>query len=696
MHFLRTHLLCIVCFFSLPAFGQNGVIDSLREIIQQGKLTDTARVNRMQELGIMIWRAGHDEEARSVLQDVIETSKTIGFPRGEAMARLQLVRMEMERMEEVEWAHRQLDTAYTLAGKSRDKWLEAMCHFRRGQLYSGFDNRADTISKLYEQAREIFVQKEDRSMEGTIYMEMGLVEAREGRYAAAADYLQKARGLQETVGDLQALRATLPNLGIMLLSLRMYEPALAVFAEAESNARKLNDDRVVAFVDYQRGEIFGKTHQLDSALTYYSKAARFFERSGASTLYINILSKISGLYLQQGNTDSALAINQRAYAMHIASFDPPGSFFHNAVINFGRIYNARKAYDKALQYGKMGRDALLNEEINMPLELSAYYEILGTAYAGLGDYRNAYENMGLYKSWSDSLVNIESREKAMADNLTYEHEKKQNETALLLEKSDQENLRIWRMFLIVLLGIAVIISIAAWYNYLSLAKKNRQLHEKNIEIERALNAGQRLERKRLAAELHDNLNTQISAIKWTLETLDTKAMQPQNLRLVEKAVNMAEDLYTDLRLISHLLLPAALEANDLQGALQKLVNRMNEHSQIDFALHYEAGNQIINEQITQQLYNICLELVNNVARHSNANKAIVTVQMPDAEHIRLVVEDDGSGIRENETKHGIGMQNIRYRAHSIGGEVRLDSPTQGGTSISVLAPLKPVHDGSRT
>src|SRR5690606_35397316 len=102
--------------------------------------------------------------------------------------------------------------------------------------------------------------------EGSVYSQLAELAGNEGKYAEAIDLLLKARSLQEASGEAGALRATLPNLGVMYVQMGMFTEALQCFDDAEKTAIALKDDRIRAFLYSQRSEIYKKQQKPQAAL----------------------------------------------------------------------------------------------------------------------------------------------------------------------------------------------------------------------------------------------------------------------------------------------------------------------------------------------------------------------------------------------------------------------------------------------
>ncbi|RYE07162.1 MAG: two-component sensor histidine kinase, partial [Sphingobacteriaceae bacterium] len=151
--------------------------------------------------------------------------------------------------------------------------------------------------------------------------------------------------------------------------------------------------------------------------------------------------------------------------------------------------------------------------------------------------------------------------------------------------------------------------------------------------------GQTIERKRVASELHDNLNTKIVALKWRFEALNTSKYSEKDQKVLADFVKVLDDIYMDVRLISHNLLPAELETQGIVIALQKLLNNISNRN-ISFHFLTEGITQRLEPQLEHELYNITLELINNILKHSQATQAWVSLTQQD-DRISLTVSDNG-------------------------------------------------------
>ena len=137
----------------------------------------------------------------------------------------------------------------------------------------------------------------------------------------------------------------------------------------------------------------------------------------------------------------------------------------------------------------------------------------------------------------------------------------------------------------------------------------------------------------------------------------------------------------DVRLISHNLLPAELESQGIAIALQKLLNNIsNQH--IAFHFLTEGITERFDPQLEHELYNIALELINNILKHANASQAWVSLTQQE-DKISLTVSDNGKGIDLTQTANGVGLRNVHSRVENLNGKLQISKQSTHGTNVQI-------------
>ncbi len=264
---------------------------------------------------------------------------------------------------------------------------------------------------------------------------------------------------------------------------------------------------------------------------------------------------------------------------------------------------------------------------------------------------------------------------------------------LLLENEKQKTL------LLIVLLVSALSILAVGYSVF-LRNKNKELINKNNEIQEALLKGQTIERKRVASELHDNVGSLLSAVRVSLLTLNRQKLPKHDQEVFAQIQSMVEGACKEVRLISHNLLPEELEKYGLQTALEKMFERLNFSTRIEFTLNakglkeMEESKVIINRKASFHIYSICLELINNILKHSQASDAALTFRK-NGEMIELFMRDNGMGLSQEQQENG--FKNIRERVEALKGKLVILSEKEEGSRIQISIPInQPVYAALQT
>lgn len=199
------------------------------------------------------------------------------------------------------------------------------------------------------------------------------------------------------------------------------------------------------------------------------------------------------------------------------------------------------------------------------------------------------------------------------------------------------------------------------------------------EVEEAI----AIERRRMAQELHDGVCSQLVNIIVMLN-----ASQPRQPLIVLAL----EQCLLDLRIMVDVVDSAEESLVDalgrlryrLQKALDSLGICMHWVVDIDGPLHQLHGDRVV------QVLRIAQECLANVMRHSGASMVkVVCTYLPDKQMMMLEVRDNGQGMpsRDAGCLGGKGLENMRQRARSLGGELQIQTKLQEGTRVRLLVPF---------
>ncbi|MGW4229114.1 sensor histidine kinase [Streptomyces sp. NPDC004980] len=209
----------------------------------------------------------------------------------------------------------------------------------------------------------------------------------------------------------------------------------------------------------------------------------------------------------------------------------------------------------------------------------------------------------------------------------------------------------------------------------------------------AREAGVADERRRLAAEIHDTLAQGLTGIITQLQAATSTADADPSLARehLDRAAGLARHSLGEARRSVHNLVPAALEDDDLPGALRKAVTGWAERTGARAAFTVTGTVEPLHDEVAATLLRIAGEALANAARHAGATRAGVTLSYM-GDEITLDVRDDGCGFdpaapAPHSGPGGFGLGGMRSRAERIAGTVTVESETGLGTAVCARVPL---------
>ena len=211
------------------------------------------------------------------------------------------------------------------------------------------------------------------------------------------------------------------------------------------------------------------------------------------------------------------------------------------------------------------------------------------------------------------------------------------------------------------------------------ARINQLEQEKQIIASQAVLDGEVQERSRLARDLHDGMGGKLTAMKIHLERLKRNVkFENDEIAQFDHAMGMLDDSVQEMRRVSHNLMPETLNRAGLKTAVDDFCRSMS--SQIVF--NYYGDETRVELKLEALIYRCIHELVNNALKYANASQIMVQI-IRESDSISFTVQDDGCGFDQTTETKGIGLQNIRTRVTSFGGEMQIDSKAGEGTEINV-------------
>lgn len=206
----------------------------------------------------------------------------------------------------------------------------------------------------------------------------------------------------------------------------------------------------------------------------------------------------------------------------------------------------------------------------------------------------------------------------------------------------------------------------------------------NAQLTEAMDASRDLvlatERARAAADLHDGLGHQLTLITMSLEYADRMREKDAELAWdeVANASATARQALADMRLWVRALHPARLDQLTEPSSFEAVADVFR-GTGLNVDVEVCTDEQLDARQ-TLFAYRLIQEGLTNALRHARASQVVVTIAQDEADGLRLVVADNGSG--SSEIRPGYGLRGLIERAEALGGRLRLRLPgSLGGLDL---------------
>jgi PAS domain S-box-containing protein len=200
------------------------------------------------------------------------------------------------------------------------------------------------------------------------------------------------------------------------------------------------------------------------------------------------------------------------------------------------------------------------------------------------------------------------------------------------------------------------------------------------------------ERNRVAREIHDTLAQGFTGVIVQLEAAEEAICQGRNSKVsahLENAGELARESLREARRSVHALRPRALEGNPLGSALTDLVVKMTSGTVVDAKLTVDGEPRDLPPEWETNLLRIGQEVLTNALRHAHPTEFHLRLIF-ETHEISLHLRDNGCGFDPMQRHEGFGLQGIRERTESMGGNISILSGKGKGTSISVVLPIEPL------
>jgi signal transduction histidine kinase len=243
-----------------------------------------------------------------------------------------------------------------------------------------------------------------------------------------------------------------------------------------------------------------------------------------------------------------------------------------------------------------------------------------------------------------------------------------------------------RELLTILLGSGLILAVGSMVYIAGQEREIRKRYSEHADLSARLLDAQEEERRSISRELHDEVGQSLGALLVDVGRLGA-ILPPEDTRLRERVSHIkevAERSVASVRNISLLLRPSMLDDLGLVAALEWHAREVSRRSDVEVDVDSSGIPEDLPEDYKICIYRLTQEALNNVARHSSARHASVSVHGDDG-RIVVTIRDDGRGFDTQRAK-GLGILGMEERVRRLGGSLQIESKPKEGTTLTASLP----------
>lgn len=204
------------------------------------------------------------------------------------------------------------------------------------------------------------------------------------------------------------------------------------------------------------------------------------------------------------------------------------------------------------------------------------------------------------------------------------------------------------------------------------------------------------ERRQLYKDLHDEFGQRLTMLKLCLNYIGKSIAAGSDADAAWRdADETVAGLVAQVRALSGALRPESLSSLGLEAAIRQLLQNHFAHSGMACDFEFAGVPEQIDEAVKLTAFRVVQEGITNVVRHSHATRVVVEISSGGGdEELEVIVRDNGIGIGRRKGDHEEigrrlgGLNGMRERVESLGGQLRASGTPEQGTRVVASIPLK--------
>jgi len=222
-------------------------------------------------------------------------------------------------------------------------------------------------------------------------------------------------------------------------------------------------------------------------------------------------------------------------------------------------------------------------------------------------------------------------------------------------------------------------------------QRTRQLQRSQHQLRELysrLQSAQERDRRQISREIHDELGTVLTALKYDVvwvrrksENISPKVLDKLDVmsKSIDSIIDTVQNICTHLR-------PGLLDDMGLSAAIEWQITKLSQTAGFAFKVDLDEGVELELDGATT-MFRVFQELLTNILRHAEADRVLVSLKQQSREVV-LEVRDNGIGISDEQVRasSALGLIGIRERVAIHGGTFRIKGVSGEGSTAKVTIP----------
>ena len=549
---------------------------------------------------------------------------------------------------------------------------------RKGELEKSREITDESLQKLsYKNNKNAYVK---------FCLQQGQLFMRENKYKEALEVFFKLLTESEEEHDTLAQINAKNNIGWVNMEMGRNAVAIEWFYKTLSTPHSVTPD-YFSVVYSNMAASYNELNKNDSA-EYFVKKAVALNRQKMNNLQFmaNALAIEADIFIDTKRAHLAEVPLNEVVAIRKLIGEP--FYIVSDMMQLALYYSSINQPQKGIVQCNEG--IAMARKFGLDAKLPILYGALAENYKAAGNYQKYAETLQQVIALKDSLYEKNSAESLVELQTRYNFQKVQNtiiKQQLDITKKDYDLTR--KNYL--LYGSALItflLLVTAYFifkNYRRKQKMRMELllqNQKNKATMEVVEAKE-TERKRIAADLHDNLGAYAASIASNIDHIKILSTDAATEKAIQELRNNSQAIVSQLNDTIWVMKKDALSLTAISDRLKIFIQRMQSsypHLKMD-VIEKINEDHLLPPSHAFHLFQVLQEAINNAVRHSGGNQ--VTVSIESNGSWKITISDNGKGFEGSPDKEGNGLSNMKNRAIESGWNIQWQSELPGGTTVII-------------